>query len=120
MTCQETQTGFNCEKGKEITISSPNDPTNPLTVHNWTVDGSQISTQPKFTQTFPNTGSHQIVHTGQNACGSSCSQATQLEVVDVVTPPTPATAAPAGVSPLVIAAVVALGFLGIVMMKKTK
>jgi len=118
MTCQQTETGFKCEKSKVVTISSPTDPTNPLVTHNWTVDGSQASTLPQFVQTFPNAGAHTVVHTGQNDCGSSCSQVAQLEIVDVITPPTPATAAPKGVSPLVVVAVIALGFLGIVMMKK--
>jgi len=119
MTCQQTETGFKCEKGKVVTISSPNDPTNPLIAHNWTVDGSQASTLPQFVQTFPNMGEHTVVHTGQNACGSSCSQTAQLEIVNVIVPPAKA-AAPPGISPLAVVVVVALGFLGIVMMKKKK
>lgn len=119
MACQAVTTGFKCSKGT-ITLTSPNDPTNPLVSHNWTIDGTQESTAVSFQKTYAAPGFHTVVHSGANACAGTCSQSTQLEITDVITPPPPsgAAAAPAGVSPLVVAAVVALGFLGIVMMKK--
>jgi len=120
MTCQPVVGGYKCEKDKIITISSPLDPSNPLTEHIWTIDGTQESTAASFQKTYAAPGYHTVVHSGKNVCLAECSQSAQLEITDVITPPPPsaAAAAPKGVSPLVVAAVVALGFLGIVMMKK--
>lgn len=118
MTCQAVANGFKCEKGT-ITLTSPNDPSNPLITHNWTIDGTQESTLAQFQKTYAAPGSHTVVHSGANACAGTCSQSAQLEIVDVITPPPSGAEKAPGASPLIIVvAVVALGFLGIVMMKK--
>ncbi len=119
MACQAVVNGYKCEKDKSITISSPYDFTNPLTSHVWTIDGVQESTAASFPKTYAAAGSHTVVHTGSNACAGTCLQSTNLEIVDVLPPPPAPAAPPGGASPLfVIAAVVVLGFLGIVMLKK--
>ncbi len=119
MTCQQVASGYKCDKNQLITFSSPYDVKNPLVTHTWTIDGVQESTASRFQKTYAAPGFHTVVHSGTNACAGTCSQSVQLEIVDVITPPpSGVTAAPVGVSPLVVAAVVVLGILGIVMMKK--
>ena len=119
MACQAVTNGFKCEKGKIITLTSPNDPSNPLTSHNWKIDGVQESTAAQFQKTYTVPGTHTVVHSGSNACAGTCSKSTQLDIVDVITPPATTAAAPSGVSPLIaVGVVVVLGFLGIVMFKK--
>jgi len=120
MACQSVTNGYKCGKGV-ITFTSPTVPTNPLTSHVWTVDGIEESTASQFNKTYAVPGTHTVSHTGANACGAGCSSNLILEIVDVVDPePTPTASAPKGVSPLAIAAVVTLGVLGIVMLKKKK
>jgi len=118
MTCQATATGYKCEKDKKITISSPLVPDNPLTEHIWTIDGVSESAAVSFQKTYAAPGFHTVVHSGKNACLGDCSQSVQLEIADVITPPTTTTAAPPSAAPMIIGAVIALAFLGIVMMKK--
>jgi len=119
MTCQPTISGYKCEKDKLITISSPLDPYNPLTEHLWTIDGAQESTAASFQKTYAAPGFHTVVHSGKNACLGECSQSAQLEIADVIIPPpTTTAAAPPSAAPMIIGAVIALAFLGIVMMKK--
>jgi len=117
MACQAVTNGYRCEKNKEITISSPIDPSNPLVSHVWTIDGIEESTDAQFNKTYASPGTHTVVLTGSNACSSDCSKTVQLEIAE---PPPTGAAAPKGISPLAVVAVVALGFLGIVMMKKKK
>lgn len=120
MACQAVTNGFKCSKGT-ITLTSPNDPTNPLVSHNWTIDGAQESTAVSFQKTYAVPGFHTVVHSGSNACAGTCSKSVQLEIMDDTTPPvTTSAVAPKGVSPLAIIAVVALGFLSIVMLRKKK
>jgi len=119
MACQSTISGYKCEKDKVITISSPLVPSNPLTEHIWTIDGVSESTAASFQKTYAAPGFHTVVHSGKNACLGECApQSVQLEIADVITPPTTTTAAPPSAAPMIIGAVIALAFLGIVMMKK--
>jgi hypothetical protein len=118
MACQPTVNGFKCEKGQVITLTSPNDPSNPLTSHTWTIDGVQVSNQAQFTEVYPVAGSHTVTHAGTNACGSGCSQNTQLDIVDSITPPAPAAAAPTSSLPLIAGALFVAGMFGLVLMSK--
>lgn len=121
MACQAVTNGFKCEKGT-VTLSSTNDPNNPLTTHNWTIDGTQKSTAAQFTESFLSTGLHSVVHSGANACAGTCSKTATLEIVDVITPPPSPTTSTASKGPAIAAvvAVVVLGVLGIAMMGKKK
>ena len=118
MACQSTISGYKCEKDKVITISSPLVPSNPLTEHIWTINGVSESTAASFQKTYAAPGFHTVVHSGKNACLGECSQSVQLEIADVIIPPTTTTAAPPSAAPMIIGAVIALAFLGIIMMKK--
>jgi len=115
MSCQAVTNGFKCGKGT-VTLSAV-DPS--IVQHAWVIDGNPYITA-QVQKTYNEPGMHSIVYGGTNSCGGVCAKTTQLEIVDVSPPPTPSGAAPKGVSPLVIGAVVALGFLGIVMLKKKK
>ncbi len=116
MACQAVTNGFKCGKGT-VTIGAT-DPN--ITIHSWMVDGNNEGTAAQFQKTYNTAGIHSIIHGGINSCGGVCAQTTQLEIVDVSPPPpAQASSAPKGVSPLVVGAVVvALGILGIVMLKK--
>ena len=119
MACQAVANGYKCAKG-ELTISAPVDRTNPLTLHVWTVDGIEESTAAQFNKTYAVAGTHTVVLSGSNACSGTCSKSISLEIVDVLPPPTSEASTPKGISPLAIIAVVTLGLLGIVMVKKKK
>lgn len=113
MSCQPTVTGYKCEKGKELTISSPLDASNPLTSHVWTVDGIEESTSSSFKKTYPGIGTHTVKHAGKNTCLSGCTETIDLEIVEPPKPP-----AQSSIVPLAIGVVMVFGFLGIVMLKK--
>ncbi len=116
MSCQAVTNGFKCGKGT-VTFSAV-DPS--IVQHAWVIDGNPYSTA-QVQKTYNEPGMHSIVFGGTNSCGGVCAQTNQLEIVDVSPPPPQgATSAPKGVSPLVIGAVLTLGILGIVMLKKKK
>ena len=118
MTCQAIANGFQCEKDKSITFTSPYDSSNPLTTHNWTIDSIPVSTAVQFAQIYPVTGSHTIVHTGTNGCGAGCTETVALQIVDVIQPPTtPAPAATSSALPI-IGSLFFLGLIGVVMTRK--
>jgi hypothetical protein len=120
MTCQQVATGFKCEKDKPITISSPDDANNPLTSHQWIIDGAVESTAPQFQKTYPNGGVHTVIHSGSNPCGGTCTQTATLEIVNTIIPTTPpesTTASPSKV-PILIVSVLTLGLLGIMISKR--
>lgn len=91
MACQPVTGGYKCDKGN-VTFNAGYDPSNPVTIHAWNIDGQGESTLSQFTKNFSAAGLHTVQHSGFNACGGLCSQTQQLEIVDTLPPP------PAGAS----------------------